>query len=377
MLFSPGSLVRYGNDAWRHPDSDRHLFRFYVLLHAVNHHARLLRNNPDHSDRQSFRCRLRAFRALVDGTIHSNSSKASDSLNTAFEAVDAEALFGSAARRDSDAFSDIDYLIVGEKAENLRSRKWWLAGQGFSVSDYTWNRLERAFAAGTLFALHLTLEARPIIDRTGRLRDLFRSFYPKASYESDYYDSLQLFRPLERVPASLIGRAWALDTLAVAFRNTAITLLARDGRYVFSMNSIVNELRTRGKINREQAASLHSLRTSKARYRSGFVSHVGRHQLDGALRAVGTALKLDFQVADTALPHIIYGHNKSSSAYARMRSIEAELISVPAGALSHPEASQIRNDLLRTVRDPHAYLWRLFYEADNIEANLSRLRAFY
>jgi predicted nucleotidyltransferase len=214
-------------------------------------------------------------------------------MNTGLEPTDAEALFGSAARRDGDAFSDIDYLIVGENAKSLRSRKWWLASLGFSVFDYTWNRLARAFAAGTLFALHLKREARPIIDRNGRLRELFESFQPKTSYDSDYEESLQLFRPLERLPASFVGRAWALDTLAVAFRNAAILLLAKEGQYVFSMKSIVKELRARGRINREQAASLYSLRISKARYRSGLASHVGRHQLDGVLQAVQAALKLD------------------------------------------------------------------------------------
>lgn len=161
--------------------------------------------------------------------------------------VDGEALFGSAARQDGDALSDLDYLIVSTDAIALRSRKRWLANQGFSVSDYTWKRLQRCFTEGTLFALHLKLEARPTFDPTGRLRNLFHSFQEKREYGKDFQESLQLFRPLASIPGSAIGRAWALDTLAVAFRNSAILWLASEGRHVFSMAAIVEELAIRGK----------------------------------------------------------------------------------------------------------------------------------
>ena len=40
--------------------------------------------------------------------------------------LDGEALFGSAARRDSDSFSDVDYLIVDDRINELRARKEWL-----------------------------------------------------------------------------------------------------------------------------------------------------------------------------------------------------------------------------------------------------------
>jgi predicted nucleotidyltransferase len=39
------------------------------------------------------------------------------------EPVEAEALFGSAARNDQDWLSDIDYLIVGDEGRTLRGRK--------------------------------------------------------------------------------------------------------------------------------------------------------------------------------------------------------------------------------------------------------------
>jgi hypothetical protein len=292
------------------------------------------------------------------------------------EPVDGEALFGSAARRDGDVLSDFDYLIVAADAAALRPRKRWLASQGFSVSDYTWKRLERCFNEGTLFALHLKLEARPTFDRTGRLRNLFQSFKQKPQYGKDYEESLELFRPLECIPASAIGRAWALDTLAVAFRNSAILSLADEGRHVFSMTSIVEEVATKGRINKEQAVSLHLLRNAKVHYRTGTPGYVSRHALDNALRAVQAALKLDFSSTEGGLPQVAGAYSKSVSAYARMRSIEAELISVPNHVMSNPEAVHIRSNLLHAVRDPHSYLWRFLHKFDAIEADLVRLRSF-
>jgi hypothetical protein len=298
-------------------------------------------------------------------------------VNPGTDPLAAEALFGSAARRDSDTFSDLDYLIVGETSAQLGPRKRWLTAQGFSVSDYTWRRLERCFNDRTLFALHLTLEARIVFDRANRLRDLFQSFRPKSRYTRDYEDSLQLFCPLECVPDSSIGRAWALDTLAVAFRNSAILSFADEGVYLFSMAAILSELKKRGRITEEQVGTLSLLRLAKAKYRADVNEHIGKDTLANALRAVQSALKLDVSSTEGTLSRLTDAHSKSISTYARMRSIEAELISVPAHAIRHFEAAQIRSELLRAVKNPHAYLWQFVHNAREVDASLSRLRAFY
>lgn len=78
-----------------------------------------------------------------------------------------EALFGSAARHDSDHLSDVDYLIVDDDPQRLKIRKAWLEFLGMSVSDYSWNRLLRLFEKQTLFALHLKYESKTIYDRYG------------------------------------------------------------------------------------------------------------------------------------------------------------------------------------------------------------------
>lgn len=91
----------------------------------------------------------------MDGAFYRHPSQAGHQMIS----VTSEALFGSAARRDGDRLSDVDYLIVGDDIPVLRRRKEWLQSQGFSVSDFTWTRLERMCAKQTLFSLHLKLES--------------------------------------------------------------------------------------------------------------------------------------------------------------------------------------------------------------------------
>ncbi len=76
------------------------------------------------------------------------------------ETCEIEAIFGSVARCDFDALSDIDFLIVDDRPTRLRTRKRWLAIQGVSVSDYTWPRFVRLFEKRTMFAMHLSSRAK-------------------------------------------------------------------------------------------------------------------------------------------------------------------------------------------------------------------------
>jgi predicted nucleotidyltransferase len=67
------------------------------------------------------------------------------------DAAEAEVLFGSASRGDSDDLSDRDILIVDSDIELLRSRRHRLAMQGFSVASYTWRKLIHLSERGALF----------------------------------------------------------------------------------------------------------------------------------------------------------------------------------------------------------------------------------
>ena len=270
--------------------------------------------------------------------------------------VTSEALFGSAARRDGDRLSDVDYLIVGDDIPVLRRRKEWLQSQGFSVSDFTWTRLERMCAKQTLFSLHLKLESKLIFDASGRLRELLSSCTAKSNYSPELRDSLKLFRPLESVPSCFAAIGWAMDILAVAFRNSAILSLAENGDYLFSMKSILEKLVEAGRITREQSTRLQQLRAYKAAYRSGKRVNVGTEDLREMVRTVSDALSFDLpcEIVMTLPQYSTHGTTNSTDAYSRMRVMEAELISMPQSALRTKDDQRLHEKLLRRVRNPHA-----------------------
>jgi hypothetical protein len=309
--------------------------------------------------------------------IHRYSGKARDPMMVRSEPVASEAIFGSAARRDNDRFSDIDYLIVDNNPQVLRARKAWLSSHGFSVSDYSWKRLKSAFRNQTMFAVHLAMEARVIADSHSQLGELFSRFKPKLRYLADLDMSLQLLKPLEQIPNSSVGYAWALDLLAVAFRNSAILALADEGKYVFSMRGVVSELRRLGRVSKQQQVVLLGLRKFKSRYRSGVSTPVSLAELDFSLRAVNAALQVDFSAHIQRPEPVVLAGTNSSLAYSTMRSVEAELLAVPAHVLENDEAITIHNGLLQIVRSPHAYLWQFVHRPPAINDAIARLRAFY
>jgi nucleotidyltransferase-like protein len=86
-------------------------------------------------------------------------------------------LFGSCARGDQNASSDVDVLQLVE-----RWRPSYETGR-FSVSVYTCARLLELARTGSLFVLHLVTEGRTIEDPTGELSRILTSYRQPASYE--------------------------------------------------------------------------------------------------------------------------------------------------------------------------------------------------
>lgn len=294
------------------------------------------------------------------------------------EPCEIEALFGSSARGDSDKLSDVDYLLVDDSATRRRTRKNWLEAQGVSVSEYTWLRLVRLFSNRTLFAIHLKQESKPVYDKMGRYAELLTSTAPASDYCNKFIDSLQLFGLLQQVPNSWVGRAWALDHLAVSFRNSAILYLARDGEYVFSFETLLEKMRARGRLDARGISALRRLRWSKRAYRSGVVGLATRSTLDAALGAADQALRLGIGSKETrgiCLSSHEGCNSSSTEAYAYLRTIERELLSLPHSL--DQDAAMAKAELLGIIRKPHEYLWKAIYEADRMNILLHKVREGY
>lgn len=188
---------------------------------------------------------------------------------------------------------------------------------------------------------------------------------------------MSLFKALEEVPDSKIGRAWALDHLTVAFRNSAILLLANDGEYHFSFRQILNRLQKRGKITPDGLIAIQKLRSAKRAYRLNATGSESSEYLYAALKATTRALSIDIDSKLKAgiCTALDCDSVSSTSAYLymrNMRSVERELIS----AMPATKYGQIkRARLLHLVRRPHDYLWQAMHEKESIEFAVADLRS--
>jgi hypothetical protein len=186
---------------------------------------------------------------------------------TALPGVEAIAPFGSAARGDSDSFSDRDILLLCRRTRDARAASLSLKARGWSPTLYTWNRLDRAAASGSLFVQHLKTEARVLRDSQGKLESALAKFEPNSSYEPERRSAAELLRLLDEIPDTPQGRLWAMDVLWVGFRSLAIARLANDGVYAFALTQIIEELVVRSILRRSDESAIRIIRRHKWSYR--------------------------------------------------------------------------------------------------------------
>jgi hypothetical protein len=186
---------------------------------------------------------------------------------TILERVDAVAFYGSMVRGDRDRFSDRDVLLVSDDDAALNEGKLWMEENGFSCACYSWVKLEFLARRKALFIQHLKQESRIVIDKGQKLNFLLSQFSPDSTYIKQIDTARELVSVTECFPDTLYGIGWALDVMAVGFRNLAILALANEGKYLFSFSGILGELKKIGMINSDEEARLRLLREYKASFR--------------------------------------------------------------------------------------------------------------
>lgn len=146
-------------------------------------------------------------------------------------------LFGSAARGDTDALSDIDVLVAGSmKDDSLNGLPY--PADALSVVQYSWSELEHMAAYGSLFLHHVRLEGKPAQHHgSSRLKGLINALpgYMRTEHELDAF-----VRVLGDVEGSLVADhapAFELSVVATALRHACILGCYRIGRPTFGRNS--------------------------------------------------------------------------------------------------------------------------------------------
>src|ERR1700686_3712760 len=101
-------------------------------------------------------------------------SRVAQTLARAFPSVEAVCVFGSVARHEDTAASDLDLLVAGLDPElGARTLKSALPDElrarHLSLSYYTLSDLESLFSSGASFLIHIRTEGNIVFDRNGKL----------------------------------------------------------------------------------------------------------------------------------------------------------------------------------------------------------------
>jgi len=274
----------------------------------------------------------------------------------------AEAIFGSIARKDSDSISDRDILIVDQDSKKLRQRKIILEAQGWSVASYSWKRLKKLVINRLLFVQHLKSESIVLRDYESRLYSLLDIFSPKVDYKKEIHNCSGLIGLTEKIPRNSGGRGWALDILAVGFRNLAILTLANEGTYEFSFPKLVGMIAARHGLTSDDIFYLNSLRQLKSNYRNK--NHFSRFSIEIICKTheiMRRVFKVDFQVKEISIDKFSDCLNRNyDDPYLFARSIEGKLWCLKPKAVGFVEEFNfLVGNLKKKIVDPRSYSWKL------------------
>ena len=126
----------------------------------------------------------------------------------------------------------------------------------------------------------------------------------------------------------------------------------------------------------DDLGALKNLRQAKRSYRDGLYIQNAKESLDAGLRAVNNLLGIGFSSdfkTQTCFAEFANSPD-STDAYVNLRKIEREILSY--SNRNSPVVDDNKSALLRTVRNPHGYLWRLMYQPTDIERALEKLREY-
>ncbi len=177
------------------------------------------------------------------------------------------AIFGSSLRADFDKYSDRDLLVVADDFKTLEELKKTYSKDDWSISYYTYSKLEYLSKNGSLFIKHLQNESEIKVDKKDRLINILNQFNPKSNYKNDIKDCENYFDIIKTVPKTDLGYAWFCDSLYVGLRNYLVFKNAENGVFEFSFIKLLNGLKEQGKIEKSDIDILKELRVVKRNYR--------------------------------------------------------------------------------------------------------------
>lgn len=177
------------------------------------------------------------------------------------------AIFGSSLRDDFDKYSDRDLLIVAENHQTLDLLKNKFSGKDWSISYYTYSKLEFLSLKGSLFLKHLQIESEIIADKNNKLKNILSNHKLKNNYKNEIKEAINYFEILKYIPNTSQGYAWLCDCLYVGLRNYLIFKNTENNLYLFSFIQLLKNLENQKQITDEEVKILREIRVIKRNYR--------------------------------------------------------------------------------------------------------------
>jgi hypothetical protein len=206
------------------------------------------------------------------------------------------AIFGSSARPNFDKYSDKDLLIAGESYTTINKLKKEYEKQNYSVSTYTYKKLQFLSNNGSLFIQHLKKESTVLIDTDNNLNSILDNHKESIPTIKQLRESVDYFKFLKYIPNSNWGYAWFCDCFYVGLRNHLILKSAMKGEYNFSFLNLADDLLKSKQIDINNFEILRQLRVVKKTYRDRIDEILPSKDFIESLTALGQKLQLIYSV---------------------------------------------------------------------------------
>jgi len=267
------------------------------------------------------------------------------------------AIFGSSLRADFDKYSDRDLLVVANDYETLEKLKKTYSKDDWSISFYTYSKLEYLSENGSLFIKHLQKESKIIIDKNDRLIKILNQFNPKSNYKKNIQDCENYFDIIRTVPKTNLGYAWFCDSLYVGLRNYLVFKNAENGIFEFSFIKLLNLIKEQGLINQSDIQILKELRVVKRNYREDVLDELPSSSF--IKNIIPIAKKIGILDSVNIVGSMVFQNNvdksiitKNFSPYQRLRLVEgyycSQELNIPdlKKIISNPQfyASKMKDD---------------------------------
>jgi hypothetical protein len=241
------------------------------------------------------------------------------------------AIFGSSQRTNFDKYSDKDLLIVGESYSKINELRQEYESQNYSVSTYTYKKLQFLSDSGSLFIQHLKKESKILIDGNDNLKSILDNHKESIPTQKELTESIDYFKFLKSIPNSNWGYAWFCDCFYVGLRNHLILRSAIKGDYNFSFLNLIDDLLQSKEIDLNDFEILRQVRVVKKAYRERIDEILPSQDFMNSLVAVGQKLKLipsiDFISCENFKSYVVCEvKNQKTNHYFKLRLFEVYYI---------------------------------------------------